>query len=192
MKRRWVISLLVLTIASVAVLLFKYWPRTTSDNECSALYRRYLDRDGIQASYIQGKAVCDTLRVDVTLLQATSPSGWQQLCNDFNIPTPDSSALALLQDGNPDITLSILPPHFSDPSQEGTHTPNPSQEETHTPDPSQERTHTPDPSQEGRRTSDMMLLAASSHTLRCVSVFHITTPQQFDALVGHHIDQLNP
>lgn len=162
MKRRWVISLLVLTIASVAVLLFKYWPRTTSDNECSALYRRYLDRDGIQASYIQGKAVCDTLRVDVTLLQATSPSGWQQLCNDFNIPTPDSSALALLQDGNPDITLSILPPHFSDPSQEG------------------------------RRTSDMMLLAASSHTLRCVSVFHITTPQQFDALVGHHIDQLNP
>lgn len=172
MKRRWVISLLVLTIASVAVLLFKYWPRTTSDNECSALYRRYLDRDGIQASYIQGKAVCDTLRVDVTLLQATSPSGWQQLCNDFNIPTPDSSALALLQDGNPDITLSILPPHFSDPSQE--------------------ETHTPDPSQEGRRTSDMMLLAASSHTLRCVSVFHITTPQQFDALVGHHIDQLNP
>lgn len=154
MRRRLVITLLVIILAAATVLTVKYWPRTASPDQCSALYRRYLHQGGIQASYLQGKTINDTLRVDVTLLQATSPSGWQRLCTDFNIPEPDSASLALLQQGNPDITLSILPP--------------PPTSET-----------------------DTMLLAASSHTLQCISIFHVTTPGQFDALVGHHILQLN-
>ena len=49
----------------------------------SDLYRRYEHADGIAASYIHNFPVNDTLRVDVTLLEATTDSAWQALCADF-------------------------------------------------------------------------------------------------------------
>ena len=108
MKRRWTITLLVILLAAAGVGLFKYWPRTIDDDQCSALYRSYLHSPGIQSTYIKGKRLNDTLRIDLTLLQATSPQGWEQLQKDFNIPQPDSATAALLEQGNPDLILSIL------------------------------------------------------------------------------------
>ena len=51
----------------------------------SDLYRRYEHADGIAASYIHNFSVNDTLRVDVTLLEATTDSAWQALCADFAV-----------------------------------------------------------------------------------------------------------
>lgn len=110
MKRRWTIALLILLTAALATVAFKYWPRTVTDSQCSSYYRHYRHSDGIQATYIKGKRLNDTLRVDLTLLQATTPQGWQQLCRDFQLPAPDSATRTLLQEGNPDIVLSILSP----------------------------------------------------------------------------------
>ena len=67
MKRRWTITLLVILLAAVGVGLFKYWPRTIDDGQCSALYRSYLHCPGIQSTYIKGKRLNDTLRIDLTL-----------------------------------------------------------------------------------------------------------------------------
>ena len=117
MKRRWTITLIVIFAVILSVVAFKYWPRTVDDEACSDYYHTYHHRPGIHATFIKGKSLNDTLRVDLTLLQATNDTGWAQLCHDFDIPAPDAETRALLQDGNPDIILSILSPSpvdFSD------------------------------------------------------------------------------
>lgn len=159
MKRRWTITLLVILLAAAGVGLFKYWPRTIDDDQCSALYRNYLHSPGIQSTYIKGKRLNDTLRIDITLLQATTPQGWEQLQKDFNITQPDSATTALLDQGNPDLILSIL----NDDSQPEADTP---------------------------RTDTVNIMAAS-RSLQCISIFHACNPQQIDAIVDNHIDQLS-
>lgn len=110
MKRRWTITLIVILAVAAAVPVFKYWPRTSDDSECSAYYRSWQHRDGVRATYIKGKSLNDTLRVDLTLLQATDSEGWALLCREFDIAEADTETKALLQEGNPDIVLSILSP----------------------------------------------------------------------------------
>lgn len=152
MKRRWIISLFLLPLVVGVGLLVKYWPSTVDDNHCGRYYHTYLHLPGIRTTFIQGKTLNDTLRVDLTLLQATTPDGWKRLCRDFEVPEPDSATRALMQQGDPDIVLSLLnsPADFA----------------------------------------DTVHVAAVSRVLQCVSIFHVTTEDQFDALVGHHIDQL--
>ncbi|MBR1834557.1 MAG: hypothetical protein IJ785_03525 [Bacteroidales bacterium] len=150
MKRRWIISLILLAVVVGAGAVVKYWPRTVDDSRCGTFYRRYHSLPGIQATFIQGKSLNDTLRVDLTLLQATTPEGWSRLCDDFQVPDGNGEFQQVLD--NPDIILSILnyPVDFR----------------------------------------DTIHVAAASRALRCVSIFHITTEEQFDAIVEHHIDQL--
>ena len=75
MKRRWIISLFLLPLVVGVGLLVKYWPSTVDDNHCGRYYHTYLHFPGIRTTFIQGKTLNDTLRVDLTLLQATTPDG---------------------------------------------------------------------------------------------------------------------
>ena len=123
MKRRWTITLLVILLAAAGVGLFKYWPRTIDDDQCSALYRSYLHCPGIQSTYIKGKRLNDTLRIDLTLLQATpkdgrsckktstSPSPTVPPPPCWNKATPTSSSASSTTTANPKPT-----PHAPTPS----------------------------------------------------------------------------
>ena len=158
MKRRWTITLIVIVCLAAIVPVCKYWPRTIDNEECSDLYRSYLHTDGIRATYIKGKKLNDTVRVDLTLLQATDAKGCAQLEKDFGIPAPDPETSALLNDDNPDIILSLIRNEDSIPN-----------------------------FQFSIFNSDV---AAASRTLQCISIFHITTEEQFNIIVENHIDQL--
>ena len=82
--KRWILTLLMVAAvvaAAAAVFCRHILPRW----QVSDLYRRYEHVDGIAASYIHNYPVNDTLTLDVTLLEATSDSGWQTLCSDFAI-----------------------------------------------------------------------------------------------------------
>ena len=100
MKKRLLIPLLVfLSVAGVGIA-FAYWPRTVPWEECSALYRQYAHADGIEATFLRGYRVNDTLSIDVTLLQATDSAGWDKLSHDFSIKHPeDSCDIAALEAG---------------------------------------------------------------------------------------------
>ena len=79
--KKWHKTLLVAAaILAVAVAVWRY---TAPQRHVSDLYLRYENADGIAASYIHNFPVNDTLRVDVTLLEATTDSAWQALCTDF-------------------------------------------------------------------------------------------------------------
>ncbi len=79
--KKWHKTLLVAAaILAVGVAVWRY---TAPQRHVSDLYLRYENADGIAASYIHNYPVNDTLRVDVTLLEATTDSAWQALCTDF-------------------------------------------------------------------------------------------------------------
>ena len=82
--KRWLTTLL-LALAVAAAVGTVFWRHILPRWQVSDIYRRYEHVDGIAASYIHNYPVNDTLRVDVTLLEATTDSAWQTLCADFAI-----------------------------------------------------------------------------------------------------------
>ena len=84
--RSWIVFLLAVMLSVGAVALWRWWPRLFPVGATSELYQRYADCEGIDASFIQGYRVNDSVRVDVTLLQATDSTAWVLLMKDFKIP----------------------------------------------------------------------------------------------------------
>ncbi len=69
----------------VGVLFCRLVPRTVPLEECSEVYRRYCDMEGIRASYVKDYRVNDTLTVGVTLLEAEDSAVWNELVKVFNV-----------------------------------------------------------------------------------------------------------
>ena len=77
---RYMIYFLLASMLSVgAVALWRGCLRTVPLEETSELYRRYIDVPGIDATFIQNYRLNDSVRVDVTLLQATDSTAWSIL-----------------------------------------------------------------------------------------------------------------
>lgn len=86
MKRAWLITIIICLVilgGGAAVLLL---PQVVPFDQCSDMYKRYAKMDGVDASFIKDYKVNDTVRVDVTLLEAQTDSAWTILQTDFNVP----------------------------------------------------------------------------------------------------------
>ena len=73
-------------LAVVAGFTLKHCQRTLPERKCSQVYQRYAHVEGIQAAYVKDYRINDTLTVAVTLLEATTDSGWAMLQEDFGLP----------------------------------------------------------------------------------------------------------
>ena len=49
------------------------------------LYQQYAAREYLRVAQVNGFKLCDTVRIDVMMLQADDDDGWQQLMEEFNI-----------------------------------------------------------------------------------------------------------
>ena len=88
MKRAWLITILIcllLLCGGGAVLLL---PQVVPFDQCSDVYKRYADMDGVDATFIKDYNVNDSIRVNVTLLQATDSVSWNIIAKDLNVPPP--------------------------------------------------------------------------------------------------------
>ncbi len=83
--RFWIVVLLLLVVEALALSAGWWAPRLFPRCYVSDLYRRYEHADGIRASFLKDYPVNDTLRLDVTLLEATTDAGWDRLKTNFNI-----------------------------------------------------------------------------------------------------------
>ena len=82
MKRSWLITILIcllLLCGGGAVLLL---PQVVPFDQCSDVYKRYADMDGVDATFIKDYKVNDSIRVNVTLLQATDSVSWNIIAKD--------------------------------------------------------------------------------------------------------------
>lgn len=107
MKRRWMITLLLLPVAVLVTALATYRIHTVPTSQCSELYRQYRHLEGVKASYIKDFPVNDTLRLDVTLLQAADSAAWERLKEDFGIVQWPDNVVALLRCNEDIVQISI-------------------------------------------------------------------------------------
>ena len=82
--KRWLTTLL-LALAVAAAVGTVFWRHILPRWQVSDIYRRYEHVDGIAANYIHNYPVNDTITLFVTLLEATTDSGWALLVRDFEM-----------------------------------------------------------------------------------------------------------
>jgi hypothetical protein len=75
---------LLLCVGGVAV--WKYHSRLFPSDRVSPLYEYYQGREGIEADFVAGMRVADSLHIDVTRIHATDSAAWQRLEEDFALP----------------------------------------------------------------------------------------------------------
>ena len=88
MRKQNIIIVVVLFVLSVSggVLAFRYLSGVVPYWKCSEVYRRYAHVEGVEAAFVKGFPINDTLGVDVTLLRAADSAGWAYMMEAFNIP----------------------------------------------------------------------------------------------------------
>ena len=109
MRKSTLISLLLAVLLLACLAAWHYMPRALSYDECSPVYRHFADMklDGVRVTYIKDKIINDTLRLPVTLLEAETDHGWEQIDSLFgytrtidsicNLPElPDSVKVELI------------------------------------------------------------------------------------------------
>ena len=94
-NRLLIIMALLLSLAAAACLLFRYNVCNIRGVEPSCLYRQWEHVDGVQATFIHNYPVNDTVSIDVTLLQATDPAGWDTICTFFKYKPFEESLAAM-------------------------------------------------------------------------------------------------
>ncbi|MBP5541623.1 MAG: hypothetical protein J6X88_08260 [Bacteroidales bacterium] len=107
MKRYWILTLIGLVLCLGVAWAMKSMPRLLSDEECSLIYQRYADDPGIEASFVKGFRVNDTLAIDATLLHATDSAGWERLREELNLPKPNTIAAEFIKKGK-DIIITYM------------------------------------------------------------------------------------
>ena len=115
-KRFWlIIAILALVEALVCYVVLQREYLFPSD-EVSEVYTRYADDESIDASFIKGYRVNDTLFLDVTLLQAKDSAGWATLKTDFSIPDLPPDFQQDIDAGIDLITTKLIPKSPPPPS----------------------------------------------------------------------------
>ena len=89
MRKRNILLLTILVVIAVVggMLAVRYLPGIVPESQCSEVYRRYAHVPGVEAAFVKGFPINDTLGVDVTLLRATDSAGWVYLIDAFGLPT---------------------------------------------------------------------------------------------------------
>jgi hypothetical protein len=77
--------LLPLCVVVVAVLKYSSWILPDGNTGHREIYAHYANNPDVDATFVKGFVVNDTLAIDATCLQANSPKGWNTLCHDFSI-----------------------------------------------------------------------------------------------------------
>jgi hypothetical protein len=96
MKKGWPIRVLIFVAIVGGTLAIKYLPSIVPYWQCSEVYKRYAHTKGIRATYIKNYPLNDTLTVGVTLLEATTDSGWARLQEGFGIIPYPPEVLAII------------------------------------------------------------------------------------------------
>ena len=88
MKRAHILILGFLAVVATVVVVWvaRYLPGVVPYWQCGEVYKKYSHVEGVRATYIKNYRLNDTLTVGVTLLEATTDSGWAALQEDFGLP----------------------------------------------------------------------------------------------------------
>ena len=108
-KKDIIVDILIFFIIVGVFLAVRYIPRRVPLEECSEVYKRYHKVEGVRATYVKDYPVNDTLTVGVTLLEATTDSGWAMLQEDFGLPVIPKEYEERFMDDSNRVTTKYFP-----------------------------------------------------------------------------------
>ena len=95
-KMRQLILIILLPLA-----LLTGCSRQTETPPEGMLYQHYAARQELKVAQLNGFKLCDTVRVDVVMLQADDEQAWQQLAEEFDIRGDEGTVSWLGEPDNP-------------------------------------------------------------------------------------------
>ena len=101
-----IINIILLVVIVGGSLAVRYLPGWVPYWQCSEVYKRYKDVEGVRATYVKDYRVNDTLTMGVTLLEATTDSGWVRLQEDFAVIPVPPEALAFCDSNTVNVWLA--------------------------------------------------------------------------------------
>ena len=108
-KKDKVVNNLIFVVIVVVVLVAKFLPGVVHYWQSSEVYKLYSRVEWVKATYIKDYRLNDTLTVGVTLLEATTDSGWAALQEDFGLPViPKEYEESFCSDSNK-VTIKSFP-----------------------------------------------------------------------------------
>lgn len=84
MRRRWIVTLLLMPLLLAVTVLTVYNCHTVPLEQCSEVFQRYHNTPGIQASFIKNKRINDTLCLDMTIFKAEDSSSFVNLLSSWD------------------------------------------------------------------------------------------------------------
>ena len=91
----WTVVALILVVEVATVLVVRYWYDIFPPHNVGIIYNHYDDNAHIDASFVKGYRINDTLRVDVTTLKARDSIGFAQMLKDFSLKHPEEIRLIM-------------------------------------------------------------------------------------------------
>lgn len=91
----------LLLLILLPVLIAVGCGREAEETPESGLYKRYASHEELSVAQVCGFSLCDSVRVDVVLLQAESDEAWQQLKEEFDIRGDEGTVSWLGAEENP-------------------------------------------------------------------------------------------
>jgi len=86
MKRAWLITIIICLVILGGGAVVLLHPQVVPFDQCSVAYQTYANQPNIRAVFIKDYRINDTVKVNVTLLEAKTDSAWTVLQTDFNVP----------------------------------------------------------------------------------------------------------
>ena len=109
MKKNKLICVVLFVTVVVAMLAWGYLTRVVPYWQCGEVYKRYSKVEGVRATYVKDYRINDTLTIGVTLLEATTDSGWAMLQENFGVPVVPKEYEELICGDSNRVTLKIIP-----------------------------------------------------------------------------------
>ena len=105
-RTRILLTVLICSILVGGALVYRYMQYVVPYWQCSEVYKRYHKVEGVRATYVKNYPVNDTLTIGVTLLEATTDSGWAMLQRDFSITPIPPEVINLIDSNSVDLWLA--------------------------------------------------------------------------------------
>ena len=107
-KDRIINALIISFVIGVGFVVW-FLPPAIAYWRSSEVYKRYSKVEGVRATYIKDFRVNDTVTVGVTLLEATTDSGWAVLQEDFGLPVVPKEFEELICGDSNRVVLKSVP-----------------------------------------------------------------------------------
>lgn len=85
MKKLWPITIFVCLLLAAGSIAVVRCPRHVPDDQCSEVYRRFKDSNGLHVAFVKDYRVGDSITVDVTTIEAKDSTSWESLLRGMNV-----------------------------------------------------------------------------------------------------------